>query len=103
MSKKIYFTLTGTDYYHGKDFLKEGMKVRLIKEPDNPYDAEAIRVEMEPLQKIGYVANSTKTVIGESWSAGRMYDRIGKKADAVVKLVTENGVLCKVCKKSVRN
>ncbi len=103
MSKKIYFTLTGTNYYHGMDFLKEGMKVKLIKEPDNPYDAEAIRVEMEPLQKIGYVANSTKTVIGESWSAGRMYDRIGKKADAVVKLVTESGVLCKVCKKSVRN
>ena len=103
MSKKIYFTLTGTNYYHGMDFLKEGMKVKLIKEPDNPYDAEAIRVEMEPLKKIGYVANSTKTVIGESWSAGRMYDRIGKKADAVVKLVTESGVLCKVCKKSVRN
>ena len=49
-----------------------------------------------------YVANSTNTVIGDSWSAGRMYDHIGKKADAVVKLVTERGVLCKVCKKSLR-
>ena len=35
---KVYFTLTGTQYYYGKDFLKWGMKVRLIKEPDNEYD-----------------------------------------------------------------
>ena len=102
MSKKIYFTLTGTNYYHGKEFLKSGMKVKLVKEPDNQYDTEAIRVEMNPLSKIGYVANSTNTVVGDSWSAGRMYDHIGKKADAVVKLVTERGVLCKVCKKSLR-
>ena len=99
---KIYFTLTGTDYYHGKGYLKNGMRIKLIKEPDNPYDSEAIRVEMAPLSKIGYGANNTKTVIGDSWSAGRMYDHIGKKADAVVKLVTERGVLCKVCKKSLR-
>ena len=102
MSKKIYFTLTGTNYYHGKDFLKSGMKVKLVKEPDNQYDTEAIRVEMDPLSKIGYVANSANTVIGDSWSAGRMYDWIRKEADAKVMLVTEHGVLCRVCKKSVR-
>ena len=102
MSKKINFTLTGTNYYHGKEFLKSGMKVKLVKEPENPYDAEAIRVEMEPLSKIGYVANSTNTVIGDSWSAGRIYDRIRKEADAKVVLVTEHGVLCRVCNKSVR-
>lgn len=102
MAKKIYFTLTGTKYYHGKDFLQNGMKVRLVKEPDNPYDREAIRVELAPLSTIGHVANSTNTVIGDSWSAGRLYDRIGREADAVVKLVTPHGVLCKVCRKSIR-
>ena len=102
MGKKIHITLTGTKYYHGKDFLKSGMKVRLIKEPENPYDREAIRVELEPLGTIGHVANSANTVIGESWSAGRLYDRIGKKADAEIKLVTEHGVLCRVSKKSIR-
>ena len=35
---KVYFTLTGTQHYYGKDFLKKGMKVRLIKEPENEYD-----------------------------------------------------------------
>ena len=63
---KVYFTLTGTQHYYGKDFLKKGMKVRLIKEPENEYDREAIRVELPGLGKIGYVANSTRTVLGES-------------------------------------
>ena len=49
MSKKTYFTLTGTNHYYGKAFLKPGMKVKLIKEPDNEYDTEAIRVELEGL------------------------------------------------------
>ena len=103
MADKMYFTLTGTNYYHGSDFLKKGMKIRLIKEPDNPYDHEAIRVEMDPLAKIGYVANSTSTVIGDSCSAGRLYDRIGKKASARIVLVTDRGAVCCVCKKSIRN
>ena len=99
MSKKTYFTLTGTKYYYGKEFLKPGMKVKLIKEPDNEYDSEAIRVELAGLGKIGYVGNSHNTVIGESISAGRLYDKIGKKADAKVMLVTECGVMCRLCRK----
>lgn len=39
---KIYFTLTGTKYYHGNEFLKPGMKLKLKKEPDNKFDKEAI-------------------------------------------------------------
>ncbi len=75
---KMYFTLTGTRYYQGHDFLKPGMKVKLIKEPENVYDSEAIRVELPGLGTIGHVANSVHTVIGESMSAGRLYDRKGK-------------------------
>ena len=41
---KIYFTLTGTKYYHGNEFLKPGMKLKLKKEPDNKFDKEAIVV-----------------------------------------------------------
>lgn len=98
---KIYFTLTGMKHYFGDDFLKKGMKLDLEKEPDNKYDKEAIMVKMECLGKIGYVANSTFTVIGESMSAGRLYDKIGDTATAKVVLVTSNGILCRVCKKSL--
>lgn len=47
-------------------------------------------------RKGGYVANSPYTVLGESMSAGRLYDRIGKKAKAKIVFVLENGVICKI-------
>lgn len=42
--KKMYFTLTGTNHYHGQEFLKKGMALQLVKEPDNAYDKEAIKM-----------------------------------------------------------
>lgn len=98
--KKIYFTITGTKYRHGHDFMKPGMKVKLIKEPDNQYDKEAIRVEMKNgLGLVGYVANSVYTVKGESWSAGRLYDHMGKKAKGTVQVVLPDGVICRLNQK----
>ena len=98
---KTYFTLTGTKHYYGSDFLEKCMKIILEKEPDNEYDKEAIKITYEGLGKIGYVANSSYTVIGESMSAGRLYDKIGDSAYAKVVLVTPAGTICKICKKSL--
>ncbi len=95
---KVYVTITGMNHYYGSDFMKKGRTVKLIKEPDNEYDKEAIRVEMKGLGKIGYVANSTGTVLGESMSAGRIYDRIGKKEKGKVCLVLPGGVICELKK-----
>ena len=95
---KVYFTIAGMQYRFGVGFLKKGMQVKLIKEPDNQYDKEAIRVEFEGLGQIGYVANSTHTVKGESYSAGRLYDRIGKKASGTIQLILPDGVLCRLDK-----
>ena len=39
------------------------MSVKLIKEPDNENDKEAIRVEMDGLGLIGYVANQAVQVL----------------------------------------
>ena len=44
---KAFFTLTGTKYYFGEEFLKPGMKLQLKKEPDNEKDKEAICVNLE--------------------------------------------------------
>ena len=77
---KVYFTLAGVNHYFGSDFMKKGMEVKLTKEPDNKHDKEAIRVEMEGLGKVGYVANSSFTVMGDSMSAGRLYDKIAETA-----------------------
>jgi hypothetical protein len=98
---KVFITLTGTKHYFGNDFLEKGTKIRLEKEPNNEYDKEAIKVTYKGLGKIGYVANSSYTVIGESMSAGRLYDKIGDVAYAKVILVTPAGTICKICKKSL--
>ena len=39
-----------------------------MKEPDNEVDKEAIKVQLNGLGLIGYVANSPFTVMGESMS-----------------------------------
>ena len=90
----IYFTVTGTNYYYGNEYFKPEMKLQLIKEPDNKADKEAIRVELEGLGKVGYVANSSHSVIGNSYSAGRLYDKIGDSAEGKVLYVLPQGVLC---------
>ena len=72
-----------------------------LRGKDNEYDKEAIKVIYEGLGKIGYVANSSYTVLGDSMSAGRIYDKIGKKAKAKVVLVTEHGTICSISKKSL--
>ena len=47
------------------------------------------------------MANSSYTVIGDSMSVGRLYDKIGKKAKAKVVLVTDHGTICSISKKSL--
>ena len=101
MGRKVFITITGVDHYHGNGFLEKGTRVLLIKDPDNKHDHEAIRVEMEGLGKIGYVANSTYTVLGDSFSAGRLYDRIGDKAIAKVKHILPKGIICSVRQKDL--
>jgi len=92
--EKIYFTITGMNYYQGQSFLEPGMKVKLKKEPDNKFDKEAILVSMEGVGPIGHVANSSNTVKGDSYSAGRMYDLFKKKAVGKVKYVLDYGAIC---------
>lgn len=92
--KTIYFTIAGTNHHHGSEFLKEGMKVKLVKEPDNAVDSEAIKVEMPGIGLIGYVAAGYRTRIGECYSAGRLYDKFDEKATGKVLYVLADGVVC---------
>mgnify|MGYP000924214525 FL=1 len=51
-------------------------------------------MELEGLGKVGYVANSPHSVVGNSYSAGRLYDKIGDSAEGKVLYVLPQGVLC---------
>lgn len=94
--KKIYITVTGTNMRYGTDFLEKGMNVLLVKEPDNKWDQEAIKVMLEGLDLIGYVANSPKTVTYGNYSAGRIYDKIKDETIARVEHVLCDRVICSV-------
>ena len=56
--EKIYFTIAGTKHHYGQEYFEPKMEVKLVKEPDNEFDKEAIKVEMDGLGLVGYVANS---------------------------------------------
>ena len=65
---------------------KEGKRMNLtpreiVKELDNEHDSEAIKVEMDGLGKVGYVANSVHTVLGDCYSAGRLYEKVKDNAE----------------------
>lgn len=99
--EKLYFTVAGTKHHYGTEFMEPGMEVKLVKDPENEYDKEAIKVEMAGLGLVGYVANSPYTVMGESLSAGRLYDRIGETAYGKVMYVLPRGVLCETVEKEL--
>ena len=60
IGRENLFTLTGTYYCSHIDFEK-GMVLNLLREPDNPFDSDAIAVYCCG-RKVGYVANSPDTV-----------------------------------------
>ncbi|MBQ9700232.1 MAG: DNA-binding protein [Lachnospiraceae bacterium] len=93
---KLYFTVAGTNHHYGTEFMETGMMVKLEKDPENEFDKEAIKVEMDGLGLVGYVANSPYTVKGESMSAGRLYDKIGETAEGKILYVLPQGVLCEI-------
>ena len=100
---ELYFTISGCKHYYGTDFMEKGMKVQLVKEPDNEFDKEAIQVMVKGLGKCGYVANSPYTVKRESMSAGRLYDKIGDTAKGKILFVLDQGVLCKITDTGIKS
>ena len=94
MTTKIYFTIAGMNFRYGTAVAERGMTVTLQKDPANEYDHEAIKVNLPGLGQVGWVANSVSTVLGESYSAGRLYDKIGETAEGTVEYITPRGVVC---------
>lgn len=90
-----YITITGLNYYYGREIFRPGMTLTIKKDRENPYDQEAIKVMLEQLV-VGYVANSVYTVAVGTKSAGRIYDMFGNRAQAEVMFITNQSVIAKV-------
>ena len=94
--KELYTTIVGLKNYESNKVFKIGSIVRLVKEPENDYDLEAIACESKYVGKTGYIANSAKTVTKGTMSAGRIYDKIDDISFCEVKFVSNDSVIAKV-------
>ncbi|MFB0920664.1 MAG: HIRAN domain-containing protein [Oscillospiraceae bacterium] len=94
-----FITITGMNHYLGMKPYKINRLVKLVKESDNTYDPEAIRVELPFIDTIGYVANSVNTVFAGTYSAGRLYDKFEDHAYAQVMFITHSSVIAIVVPK----
>ncbi len=92
----MYITILSMDRFHGPKPLALNRLVKLTKEPDNNYDAEAISCEMRHFGKIGYVANSTRTVAKGTMSGGRLYDKISDEYIAKIQFIIGKEAIAKV-------
>ncbi|MBP7401263.1 MAG: DNA-binding protein [Clostridia bacterium] len=94
MRKAFFITLTGFKHCYDRKPFEPGAIVRLVKEPENPYDAEAISAEMPYIGRVAYVANSPDTVARGTSSAGRIHGTFHREAFAQVLFTTHASVIC---------
>ena len=98
-TKENFITITGLNHYLGTNPFRVGRILKLIKEEDNTYDEDAIRVVMPYLDTVGYVANSTYTVYQGTLSASRIYEHTEETAYAQVMFITHSSVIAKLLTK----
>ncbi len=81
----FYTYVAGTSYVEGIEeldpYLKIGDKLSFYREPDNPYDDKAIRIENTDGVKIGYVPRADNPVFARLMDAGKLlFGRIKEKS-----------------------
>lgn len=96
MMKEKYVTITGMNHYYGLRPFSIGKKLKCIKEKNNVYDSEAIKVVMKEIGTVGYIANSPYTTATGTMSAGHIYEQVKKKFVVEVMFITSSKVICKV-------
>lgn len=78
--------IAGRNHYGYSAPTENGTIIDLIKEPDNEHDKNAIRVEFNT-KTVGYVANSTYTMIDEAKSASEIWCLFGERTRARILFV----------------
>ena len=73
--KSELFTITGRKFYRNNVDLTFGLPLKLVKEPDNEFDKDAIAVYAQD-EKIGYVANNDYTKYELTSSASELQNKI---------------------------
>ena len=77
--KSELFTISGRKFYKNDVILSPGMPLKLVKEPDNEHDRDAIAVYAQD-EKIGYVANKDHTKFELTSLASQLQGKIENDA-----------------------
>ena len=80
-SHETFISVAGTKFYKNLLPFKDGVILDLIKEPENEHDHDAIRVEING-ETVGYVANSSGTLIDQVKSATEIKNKFDDKTRA---------------------
>lgn len=96
MKESLFFSISGVKNYFGMDPFVIGSLFYCEKEPSNKHDVEAIQAILPIIGVIGYVANSSYTVVQGTFSAGRLYDKVPKRFFGRVMFHTDKQVICRV-------
>jgi len=92
-----FITIVGVDMCFGKEIFKVGQILTLRKDYDNRYDDEAIEAILESVGgRVGYVANSCRTVARGTGSSGRIYDSFQERCQARVAFILNNAVIAEL-------
>ena len=92
----IFVTVTGFKHYNDRAPFPIGEILLCCKEPNNPYDTEAIMVLSYGGYKVGYIANGAGTKANGTMSAARLYDRVGDNFLIEVCFSTNTKIICQV-------
>ncbi|XOQ53239.1 MAG: hypothetical protein ACFWT7_07675 [Succiniclasticum sp.] len=95
MMEDKYVTVTGMKYYTHPAFYT-GDVLHCVKEPKNSVDTEAIYAEIPIFGKVGYVANTWHTKARGTFSAGRIYDTVGKEFFVELCFILPNAMIARV-------
>ena len=87
--EKLFVTVNHMEDFFGSGFFKVNDELTMKKDRNNEYDDEAIAVYRRDM-RCGYVANSVHTVARGTYSAGRIYDKIGDEVTCIVRFVTDD-------------
>ena len=91
-----YITIVATHQFFGTDIFKVGQVLTGVKEPENSFDSEAIKVVTESDVPCGYIANSVHTVAKGCHSAGRIYDSFENRVKMKVLFIVKNVVIAEI-------
>ena len=96
MHKELFITIDHIEDFCPCPHLRPGDVLILRKDLCNPYDDEAIAVYDDKDMKIGYVANSVRSVARGTCSAGRIYDQMKEEENCKVCFILDDVAIARL-------